>query len=66
MIQNMEGWTIGSLASGVRHVLPINDLKPHTLEGGCWCQPREIDPDLWVHNSLDEREKYERGEKVAA
>ena len=28
----------------------------------CWCLPREED-DVIVHNSMDEREKYETGER---
>lgn len=43
------------------HVYPIDDLKPHVLEGDyCWCQP-VLEDDLIVHNSLDERESYEHG-----
>lgn len=38
------------------HVLPINDLKPHRDRRGCWCNPEEREPGLWVHNSMDRRE----------
>ena len=46
------------------HVYPINDLRPHNTENGlnCWCNPIE-DEGVIVHNSMDEREKYETGER---
>ncbi len=45
------------------HVVPINDLRPHIASPNCWCKPTEDDeyPDVWVHNSMDEREQYEQG-----
>lgn len=46
------------------HVYPIDDLKPHDLEGvACWCRPR-VEDDLIIHNSMDERETYEQGRKL--
>jgi hypothetical protein len=43
------------------HVLPVNDLKPHTAHRSCKCQPCEHpeEPGLWLHNSWDGREFYE-------
>ena len=50
-----------------RHVHPIDDLRPHILpdsddDGPCWCQP-EDDDGITIHNSMDRRELYERGER---
>ena len=49
------------------HIVPTNDLRPHATDGKpCWCNP-EIDDDLvvtlYIHNRLDGREAYERGER---
>jgi hypothetical protein len=46
------------------HVVPLNDLRDHELSHACWCCPDDAEGDgtLWVHNSLDQREKYETGE----
>lgn len=43
------------------HVYPVNDLREHSLYD-CWCSPVD-DEGITVHNSLDQRELYERGEK---
>ena len=45
------------------HIVPVNDYRPHALARTCWCHPLRdiIDLGLWVHNSLDQREHYERG-----
>jgi len=43
------------------HVLPASDLRAHSLTD-CWCRPVE-DDGVIVHNSLDQRELYERGER---
>ncbi len=42
-------------------VYPINDLRQHSLRD-CWCRPID-DEGVSVHNSLDGREIYERGER---
>lgn len=45
------------------HVLPVNDLKPHSESRSCWCRPalkREGRGVLVVHNSADGRELVER------
>ncbi len=45
-------------------VVPIDDLREHALHPAtCWCQPFDDDGVL-VHNSADEREKFERGERL--
>jgi hypothetical protein len=43
------------------HVVPVDDLREHSVSG-CWCRPTD-DDGLTVHNSLDGREFYERGER---
>jgi hypothetical protein len=43
------------------HVVPVNDLREHSL-AGCWCCPAD-DDGVVVHNSLDGREQFERGER---
>ena len=44
------------------HVFPPNDIRQHALTAECWCQPIEDDGVL-IHNSLDDTEKYESGER---
>jgi hypothetical protein len=46
------------------HVVPIDDLREHEPSPACWCRPREAEPRVFVHNSLDGRELYERGERL--
>ena len=43
------------------HVYPADDLRNHSLTN-CWCRPTD-DDGIMVHNSLDGRELYERGER---
>ncbi|MDT8311914.1 MAG: hypothetical protein RQ732_10745 [Methylophaga sp.] len=43
------------------HVVPIDDLREHESNQDCWCSP-SLDDGVFVHNSLDQREKYEAGE----
>ena len=43
------------------HVYPINDLREHSLRD-CWCRPID-DEGVTVHNSLDRREFFERGDR---
>lgn len=44
------------------HVLPAHDLRQHQLTD-CWCKPTD-DDGVIVHNSMDRRELYERGERL--
>jgi len=47
-----------------QHIYPVEDLKPHDLEGDtCWCDPC-VEDDLVIHNAMDERETYEQGRKL--
>ena len=47
------------------HVVPLNDLREHSVSTDCSCKPTEYDecPDVWVHHSMDDREAFERGER---
>ena len=46
-----------------RHVVPINDTREHECTAyNCWCCPVNEDGVI-VHNSEDQREHYERGER---
>jgi hypothetical protein len=44
------------------HVIPMGDLREHEATAACWCVPVE-DDGVVVHNALDGREAYERGER---
>ena len=54
LVIEIEGWP---------HVVPDNDLKEHDVAGACWCAPVEHNGVI-VHNSMDRREFYERGERM--
>ena len=47
------------------HVVPINDLREHSTdsENPCWCRPETTEDGIIVHNSMDQRELYETGER---
>lgn len=57
-------WLAAIADDGTRYVLPIDDLRPHEHGPECWCQPIDNDG-VFVHNSLDRREEYERGRRVS-
>lgn len=59
-------WTYDDMSGG--HVEPIDDLKEHIIdsETPCWCHPAIDDDGLVVHNSMDQRELYERAERAAS
>ncbi len=46
----------------IQHVIPINDIRDHTESVVCWCKP-EFKDGVYMHNSMDRREEYERGER---
>lgn len=54
-IDNLGGWKVDGT-----HVVPLDDLRPHVLVD-CWCVPTD-DEGVMVHHSMDQRERYERGE----
>jgi hypothetical protein len=43
------------------HVIPIDDLREHDPEKGCWCNPMpdQADSDVLIHNALDRRDFLE-------
>lgn len=44
-------------------VYPLNDLRDHEPDSpSCWCKPF-LDDGILVHNSMDGREQFERGER---
>lgn len=49
---------------GITHVVPLGDLKPHSVGVVCWCRPVEDaeESTVLIHQALDQREKYETGE----
>jgi hypothetical protein len=48
----------------VQHIAPVDDLYEHVLTPDCWCKPTVDDSDFTVvHQSADQREKFERGER---
>ena len=61
----MSQWNAIALPNGERHVIPVNDLRPHAQAPDCWCRPTD-DEGVWVHHSLDQREAFENGERSAA
>lgn len=48
------------------HVTPINDLREHEDSAACWCGPSRDDeePRVVIHNSMDQRETYEKGRRL--
>ena len=47
----------------VWHVMPVNDLREHDDSKNCWCNPLyDQEDNIYIHNSMDNREKYESGE----
>jgi len=50
------------------HVYPLTDLREHDLTADCWCRPETKEYSdraglVVVHNSMDGREAFERGER---
>jgi hypothetical protein len=49
----------------IYHIYPEGDTFEHLTDGKkCWCKPKKQIEDagiLLVHNSFDERERYEEG-----
>jgi len=43
----------------VMHVMPVNDLVAHDTDPDCICDPRLTLDGIWVHHSLDGRERNE-------
>jgi hypothetical protein len=47
------------------HVIPQGDWREHEPRLDCWCRPA-VEDGVAVHNSLDGRELFERGERSAS
>lgn len=59
-------WLISPL-EGEMHITPVGDLREHIQARSCWCHPKEPDDDgIVIHNSMDRREEFERGERPAS
>lgn len=56
------GW-VWVLLAGIYFVLPVDDDRPHSEDGDCWCNPTLDDEcgNVVVHHSLDGREAFEEG-----
>lgn len=50
------------------HVMPVADLREHNCTPLCWCRPLrdDADPEIVLHNAMDRREQYERGNAMAS
>ena len=62
----MSGWeNVHNSLTDEIHVIPFDDLMPHTPTLDCRCRPvrDEESPRVVIHNSADQREAYERGER---
>ena len=57
-------WNVIMTEYGERHVIPVDDLKPHAESAQCWCRPTD-DDGILVHHSMDRRESIERGETAS-
>ncbi len=46
------------------HVIPLGDWREHQASCACWCCPQQddLEPGVWRHNAMDQRERYESGE----
>jgi hypothetical protein len=60
---NVGGWILTTEPDdrGHYHLVPDNDLKPHSYNLDCPCKPIQDDeaPSLYAHNSYDGREAIE-------
>lgn len=56
-------WESLALPNGERHVIPLDDLRPHDESARRWCRPTEDfeGVGVMVHHALDLRELYESG-----
>lgn len=55
---------VSEIGNLVQHIVPLDDLYEHELLSTCWCCPQIDNTDfIIIHNSADEREKFETGER---
>jgi hypothetical protein len=57
----MTEW-LAQIVGGTPTVSPIGDLREHVMSERCWCKPF-WDGNVLVHNSADQREKFETGQR---
>ena len=50
------------------HIMPLDDLRSHEPRARCWCSPTPDadEPDVMTHHSMDGREAFETGERLAS
>lgn len=59
---DLHGWVVVARKDIYStHIMPINDMRSHSADHSCWCEPTLNDEEAWVHNSNDGRESYEAG-----
>lgn len=58
-----QGWFLKEDNNGRVHVVPANDMREHEPSSKCWCSPEITEFGSIVHASMDEREKFETGER---
>ena len=58
-----QGWMLREDNKGRVHVVPANDMREHEPSPDCWCDPEVTEHGSIVHASMDEREKFETGER---
>ncbi len=58
----MTQWEVKEDLDAQVHVVPLEDLREHVPQD-CWCCPTIDEDNIVIHNALDEREKFERGER---
>jgi hypothetical protein len=63
MADPANGWEVLGLPPDLLHVIPVNDFREHVADEACWCQPTTERDGIMVHNSMDKREYFERGER---
>lgn len=57
------GWRCDTGGDEQAQVYPVCDLREHIATGvECWCHPQIIDG-IVIHNAMDGREQFERGER---
>jgi hypothetical protein len=66
-MNNEFGWQVHNCGATI-HVVPVGDTHEHDFNSQCRCHP-EQEPgmkSIFVHNSYDGREAFEKGERKAS
>ena len=56
---NLPGWQVIIGEKEEKHVMPLADRLRHDGAATCACS-HQYDEGIWVHNSYDRREMFER------